>query len=145
MYFCVGIVHLPTLECYLYKDICICIIVKHGMTLKRFKKTEQYLHCSTEHRPQPTSNRYEMSEGRAAIDFTLKEKNLYYFPFCDLAMNEAMIGFEGRFHLKQYVRYVEQVEKPEKKIFWGNMVLQMSEEYAGNTSVLIGVLLSEAD
>jgi hypothetical protein len=60
-----------------------------------------------------------MSEARAALDFMLKERNLYYFPSCDLAVNEATIGFEGRFHLKQCMRYAEQVEKPEKKILLG--------------------------
>jgi hypothetical protein len=34
-------------------------------------------------------------------------------------MNKAMIGVKGWFHLKQYMRYVEQVKKPEKKILLG--------------------------
>jgi hypothetical protein len=55
-----------------------------------------------------------MSEARAALDFMQKKKRI-----CDIAMNKVIIGVKGRFHLKQYVRYVEQVKTPEKKILLG--------------------------
>jgi hypothetical protein len=93
-------VDLPTLEYYFYGDICVCTTVRQAMAIKQFKKIGQYLHLNEEQRPEPTGNNYNiLYKAISALDIIKKLKE-YYFQSSDLAVDEAMIGFKGRFHLK---------------------------------------------
>jgi hypothetical protein len=82
------------------------------MTLKRFKKICRYLYLNDEEqRPEPHDKNYDiLYKARPALDIISKFQE-YYLPSSDLAVDEAMTGFKGRFHLKQYM--------PAKPTKWG--------------------------
>jgi hypothetical protein len=107
-----GTVDLPEIHDYFYGDLCTCSILRQAMTLKSFKKICQYLHLSDEEqRPEPHDKNYDiLHKARPALDIISKFQE-YYLPSRDLAVDEAMISFKGRFHLKQYM--------PKKPTKWG--------------------------
>jgi hypothetical protein len=76
------------------------------MTLKRFKKLQQYLHLNDEEgRPDQQSADFDiLYKSRPALDLMDKFTQAY-IPGRELAVDEAMIGFKGRFFLKQYLPY----------------------------------------
>lgn len=102
-----GIVDLPEIRDYFIGDFCICPIVQQAMTLRRFEKISQYLHLNDENEKKVPDFLFK---ARPALDVT-KKFGQYYKPGCDLAVDEAMIGFKGRFALKQYM--------PGKPTKWG--------------------------
>ena len=99
-----GLVDLPEIEDYFQGDFCVCPIVRQAMTLKRFKKLGQYLHLNgEEERPDQQSADFDiLYKARPALDLMDKFTQAY-IPGCELAVDEAMIGFKGRFFLKQYL------------------------------------------
>ena len=107
-----GLVDLPEIDYYFQDDFCVCPIVKQAMTLKRLKKLGQYLHLNDEEdRPdQHTADFDILYKARPALDLMDKFKETYV-PGRELAVDEAMIGFKGRFFLKQYL--------PGKPTKWG--------------------------
>ena len=74
------------------------------MTLKRLKILGQYLHLNDEEeRPDQQSADFDiLYKARPALDL-MTEFTQAYIPGCELAVDEAMIGFKGRFFLKQYL------------------------------------------
>jgi hypothetical protein len=82
------------------------------MTLKRFKKIFQYLHLNDEEqRPEPQDKNYDiLYKARPALDIISRFQE-YHLPSHDPAVDEAMTGFKGGFHLKQYM--------PRKPTKWG--------------------------
>ena len=68
------------------------------MTLKRFKKLGQYLHLNDEEeRPdQQSADIDTLYKARPALDLMGKFTQAY-IPGCELAVDEVMIGFNGRF------------------------------------------------
>ena len=107
-----GLVDLPEIEDYFQDDFCVCPIVRQAMTLKRFEKLGQYLHLNDEEeRPDQQNADFDiLYKARPALDLMDKFTQAY-IPGCELAVNEAMIGFKGRFFLKQYL--------PGKPTKWG--------------------------
>ena len=107
-----GLVDLPEIDDYFQGDFCVCPIVRQAMTLKRFKKLGQYLHLNDEEgRPDQQSADFDiLYKARPALDLMDKFTQAY-IPGCELAVDEAMIGFKGRFFLKQYL--------PGKPTKWG--------------------------
>ena len=97
-----GLVDLPEIEDYFQGDFCVCPIVRQTMTLKRLKKLGQYLHLNDEEeRPDQQSADFDiLYKARPAPDLMDKFTQAY-IPGCELAVDEAMIGFKGRFFLKQ--------------------------------------------
>ena len=93
-----GLVDLPEIEDYFQGDFCVCPIVRQAMTLKRFKKLGQYLHLNEEEeRPdQQSEDFYILYKARPALDLMDKFTQAC-IPGCELAVDEAMIGFKGRF------------------------------------------------
>jgi hypothetical protein len=74
------------------------------MTLKRLKKLQQYLHLNDEEgRPdQQTADFDILYKARPALDLMDKFTQTYR-PGRELSVGEAMIGFNERFVLKQYL------------------------------------------
>ena len=68
------------------------------MTFKRLKKLVQYLHLKDEEeRPDQKSADFDiLYKARLALDLMNKFTQAY-IPGCELAVDEAMIGFKGRF------------------------------------------------
>lgn len=93
-----GLVDLPEIEDYFQGDFCVCPIVRQAMTLKLFKKLGQYLHLNDEEeRPDQQSADFDiLYKARPALDLMDKFTQAY-IPGCELAVDEAMIGFKGRF------------------------------------------------
>ena len=107
-----GLVDLPQIDYYFQGDFCVCPIVRQAMTPKRFKKLGQYLQLGEEEeRPDWQSADFDiLYEARPALDL-IDEFTQAYIPGCELAVDEVMIGFKGRFFLKQYL--------PGKPTKWG--------------------------
>jgi hypothetical protein len=97
-----GLVELPEMCDYFQGDFVVCPIVRQAMTLRRFEKLGQYLRLSDEENiPRKNDKHYDpLYKVRPALDIMNKFKNVYR-PGRDLAVDEAMIGFKGRFCLKQ--------------------------------------------
>jgi len=93
-----GLVDLPKIEDYFQGDFCVCPIVRQAMTLKRLKKLGQYLHLNyEEERPDQQSADFDiLYKARPALDL-MDKFTPSYVPGCELAVDEAMIGFKGRF------------------------------------------------
>ena len=74
------------------------------MTLKRFKRLGQYLHLNDEEaRPDQQSAEFDiLYKARPVLDLMDKFTQAH-IPGCELAVDEAMIGFKGIFFLKQYL------------------------------------------
>ena len=107
-----GLVDLPEIEDYFEGDFCVRPIVRQTMTLKRLKKLMQYLHLNDEEeRPAQQSADFDiLYKARPALDL-MDQFTQAHIPGCELAVDEAMIGFKGRFFLKQYL--------PGKPTKWG--------------------------
>jgi hypothetical protein len=73
------------------------------MTLEWFKMTGQYLHFNNEEQSvESTDNNYDtLNKARPALD--INKFREYYCPSCDLELDKAILGFNRRFHLKQYI------------------------------------------
>ena len=71
---------------------------------KKIKKLGQYLHLNDdEERPDQQSADFDiLYKARPALDL-MGNFTQAYIPGCELAVDEAMIGFRGRFFLKQYL------------------------------------------
>ena len=101
---CIGIliymclVDLPEIEDYFQGDFCVCPIVRQSMTLKQLKKLGQYLHLNDEEvRPDQQSADFDiLYKARPALDLMHKFTEAH-IPGCEVAVDEAMIGFKGRF------------------------------------------------
>jgi hypothetical protein len=106
------LIDLPEIDDYFLGDFCVCLIVMQAMTLKRFRKLGQYLHLnSQENRPGPQDKNFDiLYKASPVLELTEKLKILY-MSGRELAVDEAMIGFKGRFILKQYL--------PGKPTRWG--------------------------
>jgi hypothetical protein len=93
-----GFVDLPGIEDYFQGNFCVCPIVRQAMTLKRLKKLGQYLHLKDEEeRPDQQSADLDiLYKARPALALMDKFTQAY-IPGCELAVDEAKIGFKGRF------------------------------------------------
>jgi hypothetical protein len=99
-----GLIDLPVFDDYFLGDFCVCPIVRQAMTLKRFRNLGQYLHLNRQdNRPGPQDENFDiLYKARPVLELTEEFKILYTLGH-ELAVDEAMIGFKGRFILKQYL------------------------------------------
>ena len=99
-----GLVDLPEIEDYFQGDFCVCPIIRQAITLKRLKKLGQYLYLNDEEeRPDQQIADFDvLYKARPALDLIDKFTQAYILG-CELAVDEAMIGFKGRFFLKHYL------------------------------------------
>ncbi|KAG8332635.1 hypothetical protein J6590_108176 [Homalodisca vitripennis] len=82
------------------------------MTLRRYKKINQYFHVSDPaHIQTPRSNNYDILYKARPVLKLIDDFRQYFKPGRDISVDEAMIGFKGRFCLKQYM--------PKKPNKWG--------------------------
>jgi hypothetical protein len=97
-----GLVDLPAIEDYFQGDFCVCPIVRQAMTLKRFKKLQQYLHLNDEEgRSVQQSADYDiLYKARPALDLMDKFTQAY-IPRCELAVDEAMIHASQAYRQEQ--------------------------------------------
>ena len=91
-----GLIDLPEIEDYFQGNFCVCPIVRQAITQKRFKKLGPYLHLNDEEeRSDKQSADFDiLYKARPALDLTDKFTRAY-LTGCDLAVDEAMIGFKG--------------------------------------------------
>jgi len=97
-----GLVDLTEIEDYFQGDFCVCPIVRQAMTLKRFKKLGHYLHLNDERPDQQSVDFDILYKARPALDLMDKFTQAY-IPGCELAVDEAMIGFKQRFFFSETV------------------------------------------
>ena len=92
--------------------------------IKTIQKRGQYLHLNDEEeRPDQQSADFDiMYEARPALDLMDKFTQAY-IPGCELAVDETMIGFKGRFFLKQYL--------PGKPTKWGTKAWGLADSANG--------------
>lgn len=107
-----GIYDFPSTEEYFREDLVSCPPVRQTMTYSRYKKINQYFHVTDIFEPpnRQDENYDTLYKVRRVLKINDTFKN-YYKPQRDLAVDEAMIGFKGRFCLKQYM--------PKKPVKWG--------------------------
>ncbi|KAG8237526.1 hypothetical protein J437_LFUL016503 [Ladona fulva] len=79
---------------YWYNPDIECLIVKNCMIFRRFNKITKYLHISDIEDEKPTT-----FEGPAMDNFYEKNR-----PGRELVVDEAMVAFRGRHHIKQYIK-----------------------------------------
>ena len=124
-----GVRQLPRIWCYWspdkrYGDPFISAI----MPKTRFLKINQYFHLrDTSDTPGRDNPNYDpLFKVRPMLDF-LSEKFLStYLPNKELSIDEAMIGFKGRLHFRQYM--------PAKPTKWGIKVWELCEASTGYCS-----------
>jgi hypothetical protein len=119
-----GLVDLPEIYHYFLGDFRVCPIVRQAMTLKQLKKLQQYLHLNDEEgRPDQQSVDFAiLYKARQALDLMDKFTQAY-IPGRELAVDKAMIGFNRRFFLKQYL--------PGKPTKWGIKVWGLADSAYG--------------
>lgn len=107
-----GIYDLPQIDDYFIGDFIKCPIVQQSMTLRRYKKINQYLCISDPtHIQRPGSDNYDILYKVRPVLKIIDTFRDFFKPGKDISVDEAMIGFKGRFCLKQYM--------PKKPTKWG--------------------------
>jgi len=98
--------------------------VRQAVTLQRFKKTWTKLHLNDEEeRPdQQRADSNILYKAKPALDLMDKFTQAH-IPCCELAVDKSMIGFKGRFFLKEYL--------PGKPTKWGNKAWGLDDSANG--------------
>jgi hypothetical protein len=92
-----GLADLPEIDDYFQGVFYVCTLLRQATTLKRLKKLQQYLHLNDEGGPDQQSADFDiLYKAKPALDLIDKFTQAY-IPGCKLAVDEAMIGFKGRF------------------------------------------------
>ena len=124
-----GIHVLPALHCYWSSNEYLGVdAVKKVMTKARFVKLTQYLHlCNNEDAAAFGEPGYNpLFKVQPLLDIVKKSFSAGYKPQRDLSIDEAMVAFKGRSHLKQYL--------PAKPIKWGFKIWTIAESSTGYVS-----------
>ena len=101
-----GILSLPEMRMYWSKDPTYRQSgVADIMGRQRFKKIHQYFHINRNPQPEPTEEvpHDPLYKVRPALDLVRNACANSYYPLKDLAVDEAMIGYNGRLSFKQYM------------------------------------------
>lgn len=129
-----GIVKLPKMEEYFKDDYIKCPLVTKAFTLQRFLKIEQYLHVNdAEKEPKYGSENYDILYKIRPILKIIEKFADHYKPQREIAVDEAVIEFQGRCILKQYLR-----DKPHP---WGLKAWCLCESDTGyllNCNIYLG-------
>ena len=100
--------------------------VSNIMPVQRWRKLSQYLHL-VDNRDEPNRqdpNRDRLFKVRPVLDMCNRNfKSGVYGPNRELSIAEAMIGFKGRCHMKQYM--------PAKPIKWGLKAWMLADAHNG--------------
>ena len=122
----IGINDVPQLDHYWSADDKVgCSFIQRIMAKSRFKKLNQYFHLN--------DNDTAVARGEAGYSPLHKIQPLIssvstafsrrYRPGRDLSIDEAMVAFKGRSHMKQYL--------PSKPVKWGFKVWTLAEAETG--------------
>ncbi|KAG8235976.1 hypothetical protein J437_LFUL017912 [Ladona fulva] len=118
---------------YWYNPDIECSIVKNCMTFRRFKKLTKYLHISDiEEEKLTTVEGYDVLQKVRPVLDIIDNFHEKYRPGRELVVDEAMVAFKGRHHIKQYIK-----NKPTK---WGFKVwvLATPQGYVLRGNVYLG-------
>ena len=125
-----GIIHLPELEDY-WKTSWTCAISFFGRVLprNRFEEIFWMLHVSHSEPDRPVR---KIDKVRVILEPLIVKFQASYHPGHNIAVDETVVGFHGRFAAKQYMR-----KKPTK---WGikAFTLADSSSYVLNTILYTG-------
>eukprot|EP00106_Octopus_bimaculoides_P016965 XP_014784407.1 PREDICTED: uncharacterized protein LOC106879391 [Octopus bimaculoides] len=105
------------------------------MSKTRYSKISQYLHLTdSANAPSKNDPNYDpLYKVRPIIDLLVNNYRTVYLPGKNLSVDEAMIGYKGRVHFRQYM--------PAKPTKWGIKVWEVGEsetEYCVNFDVYTG-------
>ncbi|XP_069105020.1 piggyBac transposable element-derived protein 4-like [Argopecten irradians] len=131
-----GVKQLPRIWCYWSTDKRYGDPFISGVMPKtRFLKLNQYIHLrDTSDMPGRDDPDYDpLYKVRPLLDLVSKKFRKVYKPARDLSVDEAMIGFKGRVHFRQYM--------PAKPTKWGVKVWEVCESdtgYCSNFDVYTG-------
>jgi len=124
-----GVKQLPRIWCYWSTDKRYgCPYISGIMPKTRFLKLNQYIHLrDTSDTPGRDDPRYDpLFKVRPLLDNVAKNFRTVYKPGRDLSVDEAMVGYKGRLHFKQYM--------PAKPTKWGVKVWEVCESETGYCS-----------
>ena len=116
-----GLIHLPELEDY-WKTSWTCEIPFFGRVLprNRFEEIFWMLHVS---HSEPEQQVLKVDKVQAALRHLLTKFQSSYNPGRNIAIDETMVGFRGRFAAKQYM--------PKKPTKWGVKAFTMADSSNG--------------
>ena len=121
-----GIHSLPEQDLYWSEDKFLGVpAVQEVMSQNRFRKLSQYLHCNNNDTaaPRGTDDYNPLHKVQLTIDRLQETFSAQYRPRRDLAIDEAMIAFQGRNFMKQYL--------PAKPTKWGFKSWTLAESKSG--------------
>ena len=121
-----GINHLPSLEDYWKRDdVYNYHPISSRISRDRFREITRYLHyVDNDTLEPPTSPNYDkLGKVRPVLTYLQARFSEVYTPGRELAVDEAMIKFQGRSSLKQYM--------PQKPIKRGIKVWVLADSHTG--------------
>lgn len=121
-----GLIQLPEMRMYWSEDPMFRIAaVADALGRQRFQKIHQYLHLNdnTQQPDRDSPHHDPLFKVRPLLDTVRSTCNNIYRPSRDLSIDEAMIGFNGRLHFKQYI--------PSKPSPYGIKVWCLAESKSG--------------
>ena len=121
-----GLVPLPAVDDYWRRDPLFHYApIADRISRKRFREITRYLHfADNTHLPQPGEPGYDrLGKVRGIMGKVQERFTALYKPHCECAIDEAMIPFQGRSSLKQYM--------PAKPVKRGIKVLCLADAHNG--------------
>ena len=121
-----GIHQLPDIDSYWSTDDRLEVDgISKIMPKRRFKKLSQYLHLSNNEEALPhDSPQYDaLLKVRPLINMLSRTFRDRYKPNCEMSIDEAMVAYKGRHHMKQYL--------PAKPTKWGFKVWTLADSHNG--------------
>ena len=102
-----GLIPLPSMDDYWRRDPLLFHYapIADRISRKRFREITRYLHfADNTHLPQPGKPGYDrLGKVRGIMGKVQEQFTALYKPHCECAIEEAMIPFQGRSSLKQYM------------------------------------------
>ncbi len=101
-----GIAKLPSINDYWRKDqVYSYLPISSRITRDRFREIRRYLHFvdNTTLPPPTAEGRDKLAKVRPVLDYVTDKCKTLYQPGRDIAVDEAMVKFQGRSSLKQYL------------------------------------------
>nr|XP_032821145.1 uncharacterized protein LOC116948512 isoform X2 [Petromyzon marinus] len=121
-----GIKNLPRLYCYWAGNVALrCDWISGTMSHSRYVKINQYLHVrNNKSVPRVDRRDYDpIFKVRNVVETVRENFGRYYYPHCEVAVDEGMIPFKGRLFFKQHM--------PAKPTKWGVKVWELCESETG--------------
>ena len=116
-----GLIHLPELEDY-WRTSWTCAIPFFGRVLSRNRFEEIFWMLHVSH-TEPTQPVHKIDKVRLVLEHLIPKFQASYHPGRNIAVDETMVGFRGRFAAKQYM--------PKKPVKWGVKAFTMADSSSG--------------